>query len=303
MTTPEPLSVRAQDGALLWGEFHPPPTPPPWPAMLFLHGSGGLLRWHQRYVNLLSSEGVAVAMLDHFRPRGLSRTVHDQEALTSERMAGDAHAAAAVLSADPRIDPARLAVMGVSKGGSAAWRAALRRFAGPHRFALHLALYPGCETRYADMTTTGGPVVFIVGLADTYTCPQACFDLVPLLRAGGSPVEIYGLPAAPHGWDSGAGRWHDAKGVSYAGCRFIEISPGLWREERSGATWAAGDAEGRRRAVERCRTFGVSGGGCAESRRQSDAILRAWVSAALLRRGQAEINFPTTVGQNPAGLA
>ncbi|MDW8442941.1 MAG: prolyl oligopeptidase family serine peptidase [Acetobacteraceae bacterium] len=297
MSSAERLTVRAEDGALLPGELHAPPARPPWPAMLFIHGSAGLLRWHRRYVRLLAPEGVAVAMLDHFGPRGIRRTVHDQERLTSEHMARDAHAALAVLAADARIDRRRIGVMGLSKGGSAAWRAALRRFAGSasHRFALHLALYPGCETRYADMTTTGAPMVFVVGLADTYTCPRACFDLVPHLRAGGSPVEIYGLPGAPHGWDSGAGRWHDPKGVSYAPCRFVEVSPGVWREETSGETWTAGDDAGRRRAVEACRRFGVSGGGCAASTELSDRIVRTAVRRALFGAAEAGARSPRGV--------
>ena len=295
MIAVEPIAVAAEDGAVLTGELHLPPTPPPWPAMLFLHGSGGLLRWHRRYVGLLCPQGVAVAMLDHFGPRGIRRTVHDQEQLTSEQMARDAHAALAVLAADRRLDPARIGVMGLSKGGSAAWRAALRRFAGPRPFALHLALYPGCETRYADMTTTGAPIVLLVGLADSYTCPHACFDLVPHLRVGGSPVDIYGLPGAPHGWDSGAGRWHDPKGVSYAPCRFVEIAPGLWREETSGETWRVGDADGRRRAIARCRRLGVAGGGCAESTRVSDRIVRGVVRRLLAAEPKTEARSPRAV--------
>lgn len=275
----EPLVVALPhaDGLVLGGTLHPPAAKPPWPVMLFVHGSGGLLRWHRRYAELLGAEGVAVAMLDHFGPRGIRRTVTDQEQLSSETMARDAHAALAVLAADPRIDAARAGVMGVSKGGSTAWRAALRRFAGPHRFALHLALYPGCETRYHDMTTTGAPIVLIVGLADSYTGHEPCFELGVALRAGGSAVEMYGLPGAMHGWDSGAGRWSHPAGVTYAKCRFVEIAPGRWREVSSGIEWDAHDLEGRRRAVGQCRCLGVAGGGCPESRARSDAILRAEV--------------------------
>lgn len=279
----EPLVVALPHaaGLALDGTLYPPAAKPPWPVMLFVHGSGGLLRWHRRYAELLGAEGVAVAMLDHFGPRGIRRTVTDQEQLSSETMARDAHAALAVLAADPRIDAARAGVMGVSKGGSTAWRAALRRFAGPRRFALHLGLYPGCETRYHDMTTTGAPIVLIVGLADSYTGHQPCFELGAALRAGGSAVEMYGLPGAMHGWDSGAGRWSHPAGVTYAKCRFVEIAPGLWREEGSGETWVAGDAEGRRRAVARCRRFGVAGGGCAENTKLSDAIVRQSVRHGL----------------------
>lgn len=281
------IAIRADDGAVLPGLLFAPDAPPPWPAMLFVHGSGGLLRWHRRYAALLAGLGVAVAMFDHFAPRGIRRTVADQELLSSETMARDAHAALAALSADSRLLSQQIGVMGVSKGGSAAWRAALRRFAGPHRFALHLALYPGCETRYHDMTTTGAPIALLVGLADRYTGHAACFDLVAALRAGGSPVDVFGLPGAPHGWDSGAGRWADPRGVSYARCRFVEVEPGRWREETTGAEWQAGDAAGRRAAVERCRSFGVEGGGCRESTRLSDAIVRELVGQHLLRRAVA----------------
>ncbi|GIX08897.1 dienelactone hydrolase family protein [Elioraea sp.] len=284
MTVEERLEVRLAHaaGLALAGTLHPPRLPPPWPVMLFVHGSGGLLRWHRRYAGLLAAEGVAVAMLDHFGPRGIRRTVTDQELLSSETMARDAHAALDALACDARIDAARAGVMGVSKGGSAAWRAALRRFAGPRRFALHVALYPGCETRYHDMATTGAPVVLIVGLADTYTGHAPCFDLAGALRAGGSEVEVFGLPGAMHGWDSGAGRWSHPSGVSYADCRFVEIAPGRWRELSTGIEWDAHDLEGRRRAVARCRCLGVAGGGCAESRARSDAILRAQVRRHLL---------------------
>lgn len=284
MTVEERLRVPLPhaEGLALAGTLHAPDRPPPWPVMLFVHGSGGLLRWHRRYAELLAAEGVAVAMLDHFGARGIRRTVTDQEQLLSETMARDAHAALAALAADPRIDADRAGVMGVSKGGSTAWRAALRRFAGPRRFALHVALYPGCETRYHDMATTGAPVALIVGLADTYTGHAPCFDLARALRAGGSEVEVFGLPGALHGWDSGTGRWTHPSGVSYANCRFVEVAPGRWRELTTGIEWDAHDREGRRRAVGRCRCLGVTGGGCPQSRARSDAILRAQVRRHLL---------------------
>lgn len=284
MTAEETLTVTLPhaEGLALTGTLHAPAAPPPWPVMLFVHGSGGLLRWHRRYAELLAEEGVAAAMLDHFGPRGIRRTVTDQEQLSSETMACDAHAALEAFADDPRLDASRAGVMGVSKGGSTAWRAALRRFAGRRRFALHVALYPGCETRYHDMATTGARVVFVVGLADTYTGHAPCFDLAASLRAGGSEVEMFGLPGAMHGWDSGAGRWSHPAGVTYAKCRFVEIAPGRWREHSSGVEWDAQDREGRRRAVAGCRCLGVAGGGCPESRARSDAILRAEVRRHLL---------------------
>jgi len=270
------LAVPDETGAILEGAlFLPPARHGPWPLMLFLHGSGGLMRWHARYRDLLLAEGIAVAAFDHFGARGIVSTVSDQERLSSEAMARDALAARTSFAADPRIDPSRIAMMGVSKGGSAAWRASLLRFgADPARpFALHLGLYPGCETRYFDLRSTGAPVLMIAGGQDDYTGCPPCRDLVAALNNAGGSAELVELPHARHGWDSGAAAWHEPTGVSYAPCRFVEVAPGEWRETSTGLTWAQGDLAGRRAAVEACRRTGVGGAGDPGARASSDALL------------------------------
>ena len=90
----------------------------------------------------------------------------------------------------------------------------------PRVTKIEKGIYPAIIVSYILL------VVLIVGLADTYTGHAPCFDLAGALRAGGSEVEVFGLPGAMHGWDSGAGRWSHPSGVSYADCRFVEIAPG-----------------------------------------------------------------------------
>lgn len=281
------LDVAHAPSASLEGAlFLPPGRLGRLPLMLFLHGSGGLMRWHARYRDLLLGEGVAVAAFDHFGARGIVSTVTDQERLSSETMAQDALAARTLLEAHPRIDGDRIAVLGISKGGSAAWRASLRRFgADPSRpFALHVGLYPGCETRYHDMTSTGAPVLLVAGTQDDYTGVEPCREIAVVLAEAGGNVDLVELAGARHGWDSGAAPWHEPNGVSYAPCRFEETAPGVWRERGSGHAWRAGDGEGRRRAVEACRRCGVGGAGDPGARASSDAILRAAIRRHLLGR-------------------
>ncbi len=59
------------------------------------------------------------------------------------------------------IDPARIGLIGFSKGGSVAIKAALRRYTrdtGETHFAFLIALYPWCGELPIDFTPSGAPI-------------------------------------------------------------------------------------------------------------------------------------------------
>jgi dienelactone hydrolase len=92
-----------------------------------------------------------VPQLDSFTGRGIAFTAEEQSQLSSLAMIGDAYRALELLATHPRIDPARIAVMGFSKGGAVALYSALTRFQRLHgpagaRFAHHIAFYPPATT-------------------------------------------------------------------------------------------------------------------------------------------------------------
>ena len=123
------------------------------PAVVLLHGSGGVsgnvLDWEQD----LNAMGVATFVIDSFTPRGIVNTLNDQSQLGRTTMIVDAYRALDVLSRHPRIDPTRIALMGFSRGGQAALYASLKRFqrlqgiAG-QEFAAYIAFYPPCNTTF-----------------------------------------------------------------------------------------------------------------------------------------------------------
>src|SRR5215831_1159239 len=99
----------------------PQAGPRPFPCMVILTSSAGVQRHREHfYAQALNAAGVAALIVDSFGGRGVRRTLADQSLVSAAQMEGDAFAALALLSADRRIDPRRIGVMGVSKGAGAA---------------------------------------------------------------------------------------------------------------------------------------------------------------------------------------
>ena len=125
------------------------------PAVVLVHGSGGINASHERWADELNSAGFAVFVLDSFAGRGIVSTVNDQSQLDSLAMMVDAYRALALLAKHPRIDPARIAIMGFSKGAVAAVYSSNERFRGMYApgnlaFAAHIGLYTPCNVSYRD---------------------------------------------------------------------------------------------------------------------------------------------------------
>ena len=107
------------------GELYLPPGGAKVPAMIVHHGSGGITDARERrYARELVKMGVAALVLDSFTGRGVTSTVRDQSAVSTNDMLGDAFAALKILAGYARIDGARVGIMGFSKGGSVALLAA-----------------------------------------------------------------------------------------------------------------------------------------------------------------------------------
>src|ERR1043165_1875294 len=98
------------------------------PAIILVHGSGGLSALADQWAKNLNSIGLAVLVLASFAGRNITSTVTDQSQLDHLAMMVDAYRALDVLAQHPRIDPARVAVIGFSKGAVASVYSATQRF-------------------------------------------------------------------------------------------------------------------------------------------------------------------------------
>lgn len=184
------------------------------PAVILLHGSGGLGgtggsvdEWSRE----LNQIGIATFALDSFAGRGIVSTVTDQSQLGRLNMVVDAYRALESLAKHPRIDASRVAVMGFSRGGQSALYSAMSRLydtAGPGnglQFAAHIALYPDCTTTYRqDTNVTGKPIRILHGAADDYNPVAPCRAYVERLTKAHGDVRLIEYPDTYHVFDAPA---------------------------------------------------------------------------------------------------
>ena len=257
------------------------------PAIVVAHGSGGMSErregaWSQR----LNAMGVAAFVVDSFGPRGIERTTTDQGQLATVANVADAFSALRLLSTHPRIDPARIGVMGFSKGGQVALYTSLEPFRrsvidGNLRFAAHIALYPSCSLPYIPKAVTGAPILILAGGADDYTPSVHCIRYADRLRSLGADIRLVILDGAHHGFDVLRPPTYLARAQTARNCRMdIELEP------VGGRLWDSGEWVPPReigRHVRDCSARGATMGGNEAALNQAIEEIRQLIRRTLQR--------------------
>ena len=186
------------------------------PAVLFLHGDAGAVANQPPWIDALVAMGIAVFTLDSFSGRQVVSAsprvgpLEGQPPGPLPRVV-DAYRALDLLARHPRIDPDRIAVIGVSSGARTALLSAVRRFADPwagrgRSFAAYVALYPPCNATLIDDTVVRpGPQRLFIGAADNVTAAEPCRRFVARLAAAGVDAAVTVYPGAYHGFDNPPG--------------------------------------------------------------------------------------------------
>ena len=179
------------------------------PAVVLLHGSGGVNGGHELWARQFNEMGVASLLVDSFTGRGITSTSTNQALLGRLNMILDSYRAFDMLAAHPRIDPERIAVMGFSRGGQAALYSSMKRFQqlwNPRAvFALHIPLYASCTTTFIGDTDVTAPIRQHHGQSDDYVTVEPCRPYFDCLRAAGRDAQLIEYPDAHHSYDNPLG--------------------------------------------------------------------------------------------------
>ncbi|MGA8572200.1 MAG: dienelactone hydrolase family protein [Desulfobaccales bacterium] len=205
------------------------------PAVVLLHGSGGVSGYVLDWEQYLNSMGVATFVLDSFTGRGIVNTNYDQSQLGRLNMIIDVYRALDVLASHPRIDPTRIALMGFSRGGQAALYSSMKRFQrlhGPvgHEFAAYIVFYPLCNTTFhEDEDVADKPIRIFHGSADDYAPVAPCRAYVERLKAKGKDVQLTEYAGAGHNFDNRALKTplKLEKATTTRGCELAEAENGM----------------------------------------------------------------------------
>ena len=171
-------------------------------AVILSHGSGGLRRYHKKYVDLLVSNGYAVFQLDHYMGRGIryDKTFSKVSGIT---FMNDAYYALNLLRTHPSIE--KIAYIGWSQGGVGPilshFDAIAMRLTNDI-FDASIAIYPYCGFTLDKKAATSTPLLMITGRNDDLTTEQSCKNIYEKFKRDGKKIEFISIPEARHGFDN-----------------------------------------------------------------------------------------------------
>jgi dienelactone hydrolase len=241
------------------GELRLPADTGRFPAVVLVHGSGGIGANLQVWAENLNRIGAAVFIVDCFSGRGIVQTITDQSQIGALAMIGDAYRALALLAKHDRIDPSKIALMGFSKGGDVALYASLKRFQRMYcpvgvEFAAYIPFYAPCHTTYLEGDEVSSrPIRMFHGSADNWAPVTACREYVRRLQQLGKDVQLTEYAGANHSFDNPLNPVHEVPDaqVRGRGCLLEERPGGVIVNRETGQPFTFADA-----SIERGATVG-----------------------------------------------
>ena len=202
-------SARLSSGAFhqpeLSGFISKPEGDGPFPAVVLLHGCGGIRPREAGWREWFNSRDFVALSVDSFGPRGVSNICSNPGLVDVTARIADAFGSLDYLAKQPFVDRDRIAVMGFSNGGIVALSVAgppswIARSSGSPSFGAAIAFYPECLAHMPpEYPPPSIPLLILIGSADDWTLASSCQRMVDEYK--GSRVTLVVLPGARHGFD------------------------------------------------------------------------------------------------------
>lgn len=185
-----------------------PPVQPQKPAILVMHGCGGLYNRQgevgsrlARMGSLFQEMGYAVLFLDSFSSRGIRQTCTSRSAarkVTPVMRAGDARTAVRWLRRQRNVDKNRIGVIGWSHGADA-----ILALLGAQNPSIKAAVtyYPACRLLAGRKNyRVSAPTLVLIGENDAWTPGEDCSSLAA--ESGQDLFHVVTYPGVAHDFDA-----------------------------------------------------------------------------------------------------
>ena len=170
-------------------------------AIILSHGSGGVRKYHNKYIELLNDNGFAVFQIDHYMGRNIKydKTFSKVSGIT---FMNDSYKALSLLKTHPKID--KVAYIGWSQGGVGPILSHFKSVTdfiegGKFLFDASIAIYPYCGFTFHKATKTNNPLLILTGNADDLTPEKACINIYNKFP---EKITHISLDNARHGYDN-----------------------------------------------------------------------------------------------------
>lgn len=229
LPTPQQIDISRPSGGL-HALLYKPDGEGPFPAVIALHGCGGLAAHAEQiqpryrdWAEQLLRAGNAVLLPDSYGSRQVGPqcrvNVKERRVLARRERVADIIAARQWLQQQPWVSHDRIGLVGWANGASAvlwAVRPQLPSKADPD-FRSAVAFYPDCRLSSGLGWSTRVPTLVLIGANDDLSSPTACRQMIDGARGRSALARIVVYPGAYHDFDRANFPLHAVNDVSDAG--------------------------------------------------------------------------------------
>ena len=243
----------------------------PRPALVIMPSSAGVCDVRERYyARHFADAGFVCLVVDSFLSHSLSPGLDSQSRLSDREMTEDALRGWRMLAARDDVDSGRIAILGVSRGGSAALNTAMYR-SGPERFAAHVSIVPSVAVQAKFPRTTGASILMLLAGKDDFTGTEPALQYAERLRQAGARLAVHIFPEACHAWESCGKPLYYPDVPALTDRYFLQEEDGTYTDGQTGENLT--EAEFRALQARLPRHGAHAGGGSAELKSRTCSLI------------------------------